>query len=215
MRRLLALLLAGLAGCVAAPGAVEPVIDLGERRCDAAPVLQGALPLPARTGTALDGRDGPVTFDFDLGAPCIRQAGERAGLYAPFRLPDGHGEVMLTVRSVPLGRTLLAPRVRLLDASGKEVRRVEADGFLFRGQGLTALVRLRPEEVFVVVGSSPVMAGQGFDRLQTDVRTQVIPIGVGVVMMPVGSEATRQMMFSHNGRVVLETRPMDSATVGR
>lgn len=188
MRPLLALLLAGLAGCVAAPGAVEPVIDLGERRCDAVPMLQGALPLPVRTGTALDGRDGPVTFDFDLGAPCIRQVGERAGLYAPFRL---------------------------LDASGREVRRVEADGFLFRGQGLTALVRLRPEEVFVVVGSSPVMAGQGFDRLQTDVRTQVIPIGVGVVMMPVGSEATRQMMFSHNGRVVLETRPMDTATIGR
>lgn len=211
MRRLLALLV--LAGCAGAPEAVEPVIDLGDRRCDAAPSLQGALPLLAETKPGLGGRDGPVTFEMDPGAPCLRLPGERAGLYAPFRLPQGRGEVMLTVRSMPLGRTLLAPRLILLDEAGREMRRVEADGFLFRGQGLVALVRLRPEEAFVVVASTPGLAGRGLDRLQAEARTQVIHIGVGMVMMPVGSETTRQMVFAHNGRVVLETKPMEQATV--
>ncbi len=206
MRRLLALLV--LAGCAGVPDAVEPVIDLGERRCEAAPSVQGARPLPL-------GRDAAVTFDMDPGAPCLRLAGERAGLYAPFRLPQGQGEAMLTVRSVPLGRTLLAPRLILLDGAGREVRRVEADGFLFRGQGLVTLVRLRPEEAFAVVMSTPALAGQGFDRLQSEARMQAVPIGVGMVFVHTGSEATRQVVFAHNGRVVLEARGMESATVGR
>jgi hypothetical protein len=154
-----------------------------------------------------------VTFEFDVGAPCLRANGERAGLYAPFRLPQRTEEMMLTVRSLPVGRTLLAPRVLLLDAAGREVRRVEADAFLFRGQGLAALVRLRPEEAFVVVGSTPSLAGLSIDRLQTDIRTNVLVIGRAVVSSIQGIESTRQIVFAHNGRVALETKPMEAATV--
>jgi hypothetical protein len=50
----LALLLL-LAGCAVGSPQMEPVIDLGNRRCDDAPRLDGALPLPLETKPATPG----------------------------------------------------------------------------------------------------------------------------------------------------------------
>ena len=197
-----------LAGCAVAPPGVEPIIDLGEQRCDAAPNLSLALPLPEATS-----REAPVSMEFDSLLPCLRLAGERAGFYAAFRIAPERGAVVLTISSLPLGRTIMAPRVMLMDGNGRQTRALGPDAFLFRGVGLSALVRLRAEEVFVVVGSVPGMAGKGFDRLQSSMESTVVPIGVGAIFIRHGSEATRQMVFGHNGRVVLETKVAEAATV--
>ena len=171
-----------LAGCAVAPAGVEPIIDLGELRCDAAPNLSLALPLPEATPRA-------------------------------FRIAPERGAVVLTISSLPLGRTIMAPRVMLMDGNGRLTRALGPDAFLFRGAGLSALVRLRAEEVFVVVGSAPGMAGKGFDRVQSSMNLTAVPLGAGMIFIHHGSEATQQMVFGHNGRVVLETRAAEAATV--
>ena len=197
-----------LAGCAVAPAGVEPIIDLGELRCDAAPNLSLALPLPEATP-----REAPVSMEFDSQLPCLRLVGERAGFYAAFRIAPERGAVVLTISSLPLGRTIMAPRVMLMDGNGRLTRALGPDAFLFRGAGLSALVRLRAEEGFVVVGSAPGMAGKGFDRVRSSMNLTAVPLGAGMIFIHHGSEATQQMVFGHNGRVVLETRAAEAATV--
>ena len=122
-----------LAGCAVAPPGVEPIIDLGEQRCDAAPNLSLALPLPEATS-----REAPVSMEFDSLLPCLRLAGERAGFYAAFRIAPERGAVVLTISSLPLGRTIMAPRVMLMDGNGRQTRRGRRTGFMrdVRGHGL-------------------------------------------------------------------------------
>lgn len=191
----LALLLA-LAACVR-PAEPPPLLDLGARACPGTPDL-AAAPTLVVTSPATNLRE----FDITAASPCLRGP-DGPGLYAAFLLPSLASPAMLRVASIPQGPALFAPRIQLLDRAGQVLREVGPDAFLFRGGGLTALVRLRDGEAAVVITSHPPVIGQDVSRIQSATHaTPMIGPGVAFVVYT-GSEAAQRQVLSHNGRVVI------------
>lgn len=187
-------LVAALAGC-RTPGP-PPLTMLPARACPEAPVLAGTRQLAEAR---------PEQVDIAADAPCIAT---RAGpaLYAAFQLPPRR-PAMVEIAGVPQGETLFAPRAMLLDASGRVTREIGPDAFMFRPLGLSALVRLRPEDATLVVTSDPAAAGKRMSRIRTQVQTMVLSAPPMIYYaQDTGSDTRQELMLAHNGRVSVTFR---------
>ncbi|MCX7381780.1 MAG: MalM family protein [Alphaproteobacteria bacterium] len=197
MRRLAALLVLCLAGCVPPPPDLPPLLDIGARSCPDTPSADAA-------GAAIILPDGKLSFaDVDAGSPCLKTP-EGLSLYTAFRFAPGGAPAAVAVASVAQGRTLMAPRVYVLDDAGRVVREIGADSFLFRGGMLATLLRLRPDDAAIVVASFPPVIGRDVNRIQSRVQVNSAVVGNGVFVWTSGSEAAAHHTLAHNGRIRIE-----------
>ncbi len=184
-----------LAGCAPPVPDLPPLLGLGARTCPPAPqttVAQAVEP------------DGKIVFaDIDAGSACLATP-EGDSLYTIFRLPAGQGPLAAAVASMQQGRTMMAPRLFTLDAADRVVRDVAADRFLYRGGMLSTLVRLRPEEMAIMVASYPPAIGQGIAHIQSATQATTVASGPVIFTVYSGSEATANYTLAHNGRVRIE-----------
>lgn len=202
-RGLAALLAALLAAC--ATPAPPPIVSLDGRSCVASPDLAGARAVP------LDARD-PVKLDLDGGAACLEAGDGARSAYAAFRLPASEKQYLLTVTSTPLGDTLFAPRLLLLDANGAVLREVARDDFMFHGTSLYVGLRAAPAERYLVVASDARSVGLQVSHIIGESRTTPVPVGIGAVaLIHSGSEKQQVITYAHNGRVTVSAQPMPVA----
>ncbi len=197
MRRLAVLLGLTLAGCVPPRPDLAPLLDIGARTCPDIPSTDAAA-------AAFIEPDGKLHFaDVDGGSPCLKTP-EGLSLYTAFRFAPGGAPAAVGVASVPQGRTLLAPRVYVLDDAGRVVREISTDSFLYRGGMLATLLRLRRDDTAIVVASFPPAIGQGVNRIQSLAQATTVNTGRGVLVWTSGTEAALHHTLAHNGRVRIE-----------
>lgn len=191
------LLAAGLlAGCVRPPP-LPPLLDLAGLACGAPMAMTGAQPV-------LMDPTKPTVLDVDAANACAQIGGKRS-LYAVFQLPDSTAPTLLTVRSLPRGETLLAPRLVLMDVAGRETRRLGFDAFTFRGDGLQAAVRAQPGDRYLVVASDPDPIGRREERI--GVLFNAYPVGLHTTAYT-GSEYRQGNVFTHNGTLSVTAQPV-------
>jgi hypothetical protein len=198
-----------LAGC-ATPKPIEPVTDLGARVCAPQPWGLGATALALDPDSAR-----AATIDIAPDAPCRRNDQGTDSLYHVFMLPASDKPVMVTVSSMPVPRALFAPRLLLLDGMGRVTRQVDEHAFLFRGDMLTALVRLRADERMLVVESAPSVVGQPVSRVQEQLNSQVVVAYPFVAHVYTGSEMHTNYVMSHTGRIRVDLAPLPDAKLGQ
>jgi hypothetical protein len=202
-RGLAALLPALLAAC--ASPAPPPILSLDGRPCVGSPDVAGAQAVPLDAGN-------PVKLDLDGGAACLEAKGGARSAYAAFRLPASQKPYLLTVTSTPLGDTLFAPRLLLLDGQGRVLREVPRDGFLFHGTALYAGLRAAPAERYLIVASDAPSVGQQVSHILGESRAIPVPVGIGAVaLVRSGSEKQQVITYAHNGRVTVTAQPMPVA----
>lgn len=197
MRRLAILALLAVAGCVPPPPDLPPLLDIGARACPDTPSTDAAA-------AAFIEPDGKLHFaDVDAGAACLATP-EGLSLYTAFRFAPGGAPAAVGVASLPQGRTMMAPRIYVLDDAGKVVRQIGADSFLYRGGMLATLLRLRPDDAAIVIASFPPAIGQGVNRIQSQAQVNSAQVGRGVFVWASGWEAAAHYTLAHNGRVRIE-----------
>lgn len=191
-----ALLLSLLAGaCVMPPPDVPPLLDLSAAMC--APRVErlnavGTVP-------TIDGDDEkPSIVTLDLRSPCVEDASGKS-LYALFYLPDG-GPYTVSVSSVPLGRSVFAPRATILDEQGAELRRLPTGSFLFRGPNLTALFRSHIGDRYLLVTSDLSNVGKPLRRSQESVQIYTASSGFTI---HTGTDVSSEATWSLNGQVAV------------
>jgi maltose operon substrate-binding protein precursor MalM len=203
LRGLAALLPALLAAC--ATPAVPPILSLDARPCVGRPDLAAAQALPLDAGK-------PIKLDLDAGAACLESGVGGRSAYVAFRLPRSEQPYLLTVLSAPLGDTLFAPRLMLLDEQGKVLREVPRDDFTFHGVALYAGLRAAPAERYLIVASDPLAVGQHMSHIIGESRMTPVPVGIGgVFLINSGSEKQQVITYAHNGRVTVTAQPMPKA----
>jgi len=194
--RIAALLTVLCVGACATPPDIPPLLDISAAQCTQQPDLANAIV----TVATVDGdSEKPRTATLNLRSGCIDGADGRS-LYAVFAMPDG-GPFTISVSSLPQGRSVLAPRARILDAQGVEVRRLPPSSFLFRGPNLTALYRSHPGEHYLVVSSDPPSVGKPLRRLQENVQATTAGAGGIFVTIYTGTDIASEATWSHNGEI--------------
>jgi hypothetical protein len=196
-------LLLGLAPVVTMIGCAQPLpptLSLDGRSCTAQPVLTGA---PAVT---LD--DKTVTATLDASAACWQASAGPSSAYAVFELPKSQDSYIVSVISAPVGQGLFAPRVIMADREGNALREVSRDSFLFHGLTLQANLRVRPSEQYLIVASDPQSVGQDVSQIVGKIQTTAVPVGLGIVIVNTGSEATSTLTYAHSGIVKVSARPI-------
>lgn len=205
LRMFLAASLAALAGC-AVQHVEPPALTLGGRVCAAQPDLGLALvlTLKPKDNVALESVFGPTT-------PCVGPA-DAGATYAVVALPEWPEDYILSVTSIPVGVAIVAPRVQVLDASGKPVREIPHDRFSFHGTSLYAGLRIHPGERYLLVSSDPVAIGHNVSQIvsSTMATTGATAAGGSIVTFTMyrGAEANVNLVFAHNGRIVVLAEPV-------
>jgi hypothetical protein len=148
---------------------------------------------------------------FDGASRCVRQMDGTAANYHVFRLPPIDQPYLITVRTEPVGPAYLVVSAQILAADGSVIRTLGAEDFSFHGTSLTALVRSRPGQEYLVVRSDGTRVGQSFDQiaetslLYSTTSTTTTSSGgkthvfVSNSTTPVGGSTTGNYVFSHNG----------------
>jgi hypothetical protein len=196
--RITALLAALSAGACAHAPDVAPMLDIADRDCSAAPNLAVAI---AAAATANGEREKPTSIMIDAQSPCLTGPAGKS-LYALFALPDG-GPFTISLSSIPLGRSLFAPKASALDAQGAVIRDLPVGSFMFRGTSLTALYRSHAGERYLLVASDPPSVGKPLARVSESVTTTVVPVGVGYAAIYTGNDIVANTTWSHNGEVAI------------
>ncbi len=207
MKRPLPLTLAALAllsACAPKP-LPPPVVDITAMTCGGAMAMAGAAPLlfdprgkdEKTTEVVLDGR-----------SSCLQDEGGSRRLYQLFALPEMDAPYIIAVRSSPWADTMLAPRVLLLDGSGKIMRSTTHADFVFRGEQLSALLRSHPGEAFLALTSDSDVLGREISRVVEAVHQSVgaLPNG-GAFVWYSGSDNTNRMVLSVAGRAEITITP--------
>ncbi|HXC54015.1 MAG TPA: hypothetical protein VNU97_01850 [Rhizomicrobium sp.] len=199
LRRGIALLaVLAAAACAHAPPDVAPILDLADRSCVPEPALAAAL----ATAATVDGdREKPAVATIDAQTPCLAGPAGKS-LYVLFALPGG-GPYTISLSSVPLGRSLFAPRASVLDGDGKLLRDLPIDGFLFRGTNLTTLYRSHPGERYLLVASDPPSVGRLISRVNETVQQTYASTGYATFVIYTGSDIATDTTWAHNGEVTL------------
>lgn len=184
-----------LAGCATAPPP-SPVLAVSGTTCSTAPDLSKAasLVLPAKPGD-----EKPLAVTFDAQTPCVQPAAGAASYYRIFSLPFDAPPYTILVSSAPFGAGIFAARVMLLDEQGAVMREIKSDSLVFRGNALTALLRNRPGERYLVIASDANTLGKRFER--TTEQTQV-NFG-GSYEIHTGTDTTQHLVYSANGTVAV------------
>ncbi len=186
------------AGCATPPLDVPPVLDLAGHECTETPSLAAAVPVVA----IIDGKsEKPSTTMLDANSPCLARPAGKA-LYALFAVPDG-GPYTISIASVPLGRSLLAPRASVLDDKGGLVRELPTSSFMFRGTYFTALYRSHAGERYILVESDPPSVGKPLSRVHETVQQTYLSTGYATVVVYTGSDIAMNTTWAHNGEVIV------------
>ncbi|WP_185680937.1 MalM family protein [Parvibaculum sedimenti] len=192
-----AIVAAGLGGCAKDKVSQPPILSLPTASvCTAAPELTRALPLVFDPE-----KDLPVTVSLDAGSACLEQKPGERSLYGVVALPAAGQQLVISVASEPIGQSIFAPQLMLLDQKGAVLRRIPRDDFMFRGGALTALIRAHDAERYLVVISDPKMVGQNISQVAG--ATTATPVTNGIVgfVAYTGSESTTNLTYSHGGTV--------------
>jgi hypothetical protein len=195
-----------LAACVQTPPDLAPLVQIAPSACASQPDLGRALPVAYKGEEKTE----PVTVTITEQSPCLAE-GETKSLYEVFALPSVSHSIIVTVRSLPSTSGILAPRIVTLDADGNRVRLVDRESIHFRGRALTAMLRTRPEERYVVVTSDTEVVGGDISRVSGAVHQQMISSGAFMVAVYSGSESVANMTYAHNGTVEVSARPIPAA----
>lgn len=208
-----------LAGCAnqEPPRSFVPLIAFNPNYCLPSVALQEATPITL--GEPEMGKKNEVVFDET--SPCVRQGDGTPSIYHVFSLPQSAQPYLITVRTAPVGPAYLVVTADILAADGSVTRQIDAKGFSFRGTSLSALVRSRPGEQYLVVKSDPSRAGFGFDQISetsllyatTTTTTMTSKSGKTTTFtstgtMPVGGSTNHNFVFSHNGSLHVTATPI-------
>jgi hypothetical protein len=189
-----------LAGC--ANRSLPPTLTLEGNACAAQPDLAGATPLP------LD-PDKPVTVTVDAAASCLQPDKGEKRSYATFLLPETAAPYLVSVTSSLRGRTLLSPRLLILDAQGHVLRERSRETFTFRGTSLYAGMRAYPGDRYLIVESDPETVGQQVTQINSNSQTNAVATGAGgVLFWGAGADARQSFTYTHNGTLVVTARPL-------
>lgn len=189
-----------LSACAAPP---PPLLDISTHACAPQPDLVSALPVKLSDPIRPD----MVNLRIDDTARCL-QTTQGPSLYGAFALPADAMPMMLAVRSVPVGEGLFVPHLLLLDGTGAVQREVEQSALQFRGETLTAFIRLHPGERYLVVGSTPQTVGQTDSRVvERTVATSSSGGGVHFTYHS-GYDETRDYVYAHGGKIFVWVSPV-------
>jgi hypothetical protein len=196
--------LAMLSAC--APKALPPpVVDIASMTCTDAVVLQGAAPL-LFDPKGKDEKTTPVILDGK--SSCHQEDGGARRLYQVFALPEFGAPYIISVRTSPWADTILAPRVLLLDGSGRVLRSTTHADFVFRGEQLSALLRSHPEEAYLALTSDSDVLGKQITRIiESTHSTAAFMPPSGAFIWYSGSDSTNRMVLSVAGRAEITVTP--------
>lgn len=186
-----------LGGCVKDKVSQPPILSLPTASiCTVAPDLTRALPLAFNPE-----KDLPVTVAIDAGSSCLEPKPGEKSLYGVVALPMVGQQIVISVASEPMGQSIFAPQLKLLDQKGAVLREIPRDDFMFRSGALTALIRAHEAERYLVVISDPKMVGQNISQVAG--ATSATPVTNGIVGFVAysGSESTTNLTYSHGGTV--------------
>lgn len=195
-----------LAGCQATAPDLAPLVQIAPVSCSAEPDIARAHPLPFDAEKKAE----PARLTIEEKSPCLDEDGTKS-LYEVIALPDISYPIIVTVRSLPSTSGILAPRIVLLDKAGKRLRELDREAIHFRGTALTAMLRTRPEERYLVVASDPEVVGSDISRVQGAVNQQMVSSGVVTFAVYTGSESTANMTYAHNGTIQVSARSIPTA----
>ena len=208
MRKCLAVASVGLliASCANDAPDLAPLVQIAPPSCTEQPHLGRALPV----GFSAEGKTEAVSATITEQSPCL-VVNEKNSLYEVFALPETGEPIIVTVRSLPSKSGILLPRIAVLDKEGKELRQIDRESIHFRGTALTALLRTRPGDRYLVVSSDPDVVGTDISRVSGSVSQQMLTTGAFMVPVYTGSESTASMTYAHNGTVDVSARAMPVA----
>ena len=185
-----------VSACVTPPPDVPPLLEVTSANCAAAPDLSAAVP----TVVTLDGDDEkPAVVTLDANSRCLAGTTGKS-LYAIFAIPEG-GPYTISLSSVSLGSSILAPKAEVLDAQGAVLHELPASGFLFRGTNLTSLYRSHAGERYLLVESDPANVGKPLQRLKENVQVTAVSTGYVYVEIHTGTDVASTATWSHNGQI--------------
>lgn len=207
-----------LAGCATPPPprSFVPLIAFNPSYCLPSVALQEATPIILGEFETLKNE-----IVFDETGTCVQQGDGTPAIYHVFRLPQAAESYLITIRTAPVGPAYLVVNADFLTADGKVTRQVDAKGFSFRGTSLTALLRSRPGEDYLVVKSDPSRVGFAFDQISevsllvaTTTTTMTSKNGKATGFYqststtPVGGSFNHNFVFSHNGSLHVTATPI-------
>ncbi|MDX5365368.1 MAG: hypothetical protein LPK88_02940 [Alphaproteobacteria bacterium] len=195
-----------LAACAEKAPDLAPLVQIAPPSCASQPDLGRALPVAFHAEEKTE----PVTVTITEQSPCLAEDGSKS-LYEVFALPSVAHSIIVTVRSLPSTSGILAPRIVTLDAEGNRIRQVDRESIHFRGKALTAMLRTRPEEKYMLVTSDADVVGGDISRVSGAVHQQMISSGAFMVAVYTGSESVASMTYAHNGTVEVSARPIPVA----
>lgn len=201
---MLGLALAAVGGCATKPVSQPPVLSLpATSACTSEPDLGRALPL------AFDAdKEKPLEVQIGPGGACLERSPGEKSLYGVVSLPAAGEQLIISVASEPLGQSIFAPQLLLLDGKGKLLREVSRDDFMFRGGALTALIRAHENERYLAILSDPKMVGQDVSQIAGAVNVQTVSTGIVTFNVYSGSESTSHLTYSHGGTVKVAARAL-------
>ena len=192
--KLLPLLAAlALAGCETTQPGPPPIVQIAPSNCSDGPSLARAQPLPFDA----EGKKKPERVTIDTGSPCIERNGAKS-LYRILALPAPGEPYMVTLRSLPGQNSIFAGKMF-------------CESLLFRGQALSAVLRIRDEERYLVIASDPQMVGQDIARLSGQTHQQMVSTGTVMFAVYSGSESMARMTYSHGGTIDVSATPIQTA----
>lgn len=199
-------ILAAVAACNTRSAGPPPMLNvpLGRACADKISTI-GARPV------MFDGEDaGAIDLVIDEGSTCLTGADGKKSLYQVVELPDVGAEYILSVESYQQGNSIFAPRLQLLGRDGEVIRDVDHDDMMFRGTSLTALLRAKPGERYLLIRSDPQTVGLGESRIMDSIRQSGSYNAAtgGTFYVYTGATTTSQMTYSHGGKLKIIVRHM-------
>lgn len=199
------LALAALAGCATPPP--PAVTAYTHEGCGTGPELGTALGLAQpkpKTNFA-------VPAKLDASAACMHGEGGDSP-YRLFVLPKPAEAKTFTVGAVLEGARLVAPKVALLDDSGKVARTFEQKDFFFRGPVYSVQFRPRPGEAYILITVDRARIGARYDSIAVGTTTTTSTTAQGASFSwTSGVDQSVSRGFSYEGEVVVTVYDPDAA----
>lgn len=196
----------GLAGCATTVEPPPPPLLAWDRAdCDASPDLGRTVSLTPKKETAVHVVSTPLGY----GSPCLSQEGG-AGPYVVYALPTDLDDKTLIVGGLLGYDRIFSPRVRVLDAEGRETRGFVDSDWFSRGPVYSVQFRPRPGDAFVVVAADPSRVGRTESAINVGTNTTVIYTGYGASNWTTGQERHATRVFAYDGEVRVTINDTDT-----
>lgn len=196
----------GLAGCATTVEPPPPPLLAWDRAdCDASPDLGRTVRLTPKKETAVHVVSTPLGY----GSPCLSQEGG-AGPYVVYALPTDLDDKTLIVGGLLGYDRIFSPRVRVLDAEGRETRGFVDSDWFSRGPVYSVQFRPRPGDAFVVVSADPSRVGRTESAINVGTNTTVIYTGYGASNWTTGQERHATRVFAYDGEVRVTINDTDT-----